>query len=337
MTSISVIIPVYNTSKELYKCLESIINQTLKDIEIICVDDGSTDNSLEILNKYAQSDSRILVIHQENINAGAARNNGMQYAKGEYLIFLDSDDVYYPTMLEKLYNKAKETNVDFVMTKYDVLNLKSNKLETNKGYKYIDKEVFNKNDINKIFEFSTFVPWNKLYKKNFIDKYNFKFTETKISNDISFVIRTFFLAEKIAKLEENLLLHNYCNSSSLTNKRGMFIDELPQSSEEIYQFLIKNDFFDRYKEEFINFLFNNTIYNFSFISDSIVRERLKKNLCNSRFWDLISDKFRQSQNFYLKKRKNYLFINILTLFLIPSLKNKYFYYKNLSENISAVI
>lgn len=337
MVKISVIIPVYNTSKELYKCLDSITNQILYDIEIICVDDGSTDNSLEIIQKYAKMDDRIKVIHQENINAGAARNNGMQCAKGEYLIFLDSDDIYYPQMFEKMYSKAKATNADFVITKYNINNLKTHKKEYNKGFKFIDKDVFNKHDIEKIFEFSTLVPWNKLYKKSFIDKYNLKFTETKISNDISFVIRAFFLAEKIAKIEELLLLHNYCNSSSLTCRRGKFLDGITESSEEIYQFLIENNFFDMYKEEFINFLYNNTVYNLSFKSDDIVIKRLKTNLQKVKFWSLISDKFKQSQNFYAKKYKHYLLTNVLTLFLIPSLKNKYFYYKNILENLTAII
>lgn len=92
MVKVSVIIPVYNVEPYLKQCMDSVVGQTLKDIEIICVDDGSTDNSLDILREYAAEDSRIQIIEQKNAGAGAARNNGMRYATGKYLSFLDSDD-----------------------------------------------------------------------------------------------------------------------------------------------------------------------------------------------------------------------------------------------------
>lgn len=336
MVKISVIIPLYNSSEALYICLDSVISQTLKDIEIICVDDGSTDNSLEILQKYAKMDDRIKVIHQNNINAGAARNNGMQYAQGEYLIFLDSDDVYYSTMLEKLYNKAEETQSDLVITKYDLKNIKTNVLQRNQGFKQVTKELFNRRDIKNIFDFSTFVPWNKLYKKSFVDKCNLKFTETKISNDISFVIKTLFLAERISKIEESLLLHNYYNSSSLTSRRGDYIDELPQSCDEIYQFLLDNNLYSTYKSEFINFLFNNCIYNLSFQSNRLTLARLKQNFRNSKCFTLFKDLLWKECNIYAKKYKKYLYTNIFTLFLIPSLKKKFHFYKNLKINIQSL-
>lgn len=89
---ISIIIPVYNAEKYLYDCLDSLINQTLKNTEIICIDDGSTDNSYEILCEYAAKDNRFIILQQENKGAGAARNKGMEIAKGEFLAFLDADD-----------------------------------------------------------------------------------------------------------------------------------------------------------------------------------------------------------------------------------------------------
>ena len=100
MAKVSVILPVYNAGKYLHQCMDSIVNQTLKDIEIICVDDGSSDNSLEILRQYAEKDERVKVIAQANGGAGAARNNGLRAATGEYLSFLDSDDFFELDMLE---------------------------------------------------------------------------------------------------------------------------------------------------------------------------------------------------------------------------------------------
>ena len=112
---VSVIIPVYNVEQYLRECLDSVVNQTLKEIEIICVDDGSTDNSLEILKEYAKKDKRITVIVQKNLHAGVARNAGLTVAKGEYIHFLDSDDWLDKNTYEDLYNLIKSKNVSLVL------------------------------------------------------------------------------------------------------------------------------------------------------------------------------------------------------------------------------
>lgn len=107
MTKVSIIIPVYNAEKYLGKCLESLLSQTLQEMEIICVDDGSSDGSPEILKRFQERDGRVRILTQENQYAGAARNNGMKEAQGEYLLFLDADDFFENTLLEKVYNQGK--------------------------------------------------------------------------------------------------------------------------------------------------------------------------------------------------------------------------------------
>ena len=109
---ISIIIPVYNVEKYLHECLDSIINQTFKDLEIICVDDGSTDKSSEILEEYEQKDKRFTVISQPNKGVSAARNRGMQQAKGKYIMFVDSDDYVHPRFYELLLQALKEEGAD---------------------------------------------------------------------------------------------------------------------------------------------------------------------------------------------------------------------------------
>ena len=108
----SIIIPVYNAEEYLSQCINSVINQTLKEIEIICVDDGSEDNSLAILEKFSQLDSRIVVKHQSNSGAGAARNCGLKFAKGKYLTFLDADDFFEAQMIEDCVEKMDKDNSD---------------------------------------------------------------------------------------------------------------------------------------------------------------------------------------------------------------------------------
>lgn len=114
----SIIVPVYNVEKFLRESLDSIVAQTLKDFEVICVNDGSTDNSLEILKEYANNDSRIKVISQENQGQGVARNNAIDIAQGKYLLFVDPDDFIESNTLEVLYNKFHETDVDIIQFDY---------------------------------------------------------------------------------------------------------------------------------------------------------------------------------------------------------------------------
>lgn len=120
MPKVSVIIPVYNTEPYLYECLNSIINQTLKDIEIICVNDGSTDSSLNILEKYAEYDSRIVIFSQENKGQSVARNVGLSAASGEYVYFMDSDDVLSLNAMETLFNHATKDKTDIIYFGADV-------------------------------------------------------------------------------------------------------------------------------------------------------------------------------------------------------------------------
>ena len=129
MPKFSVILPVYNVEKYLRECLESLVNQTLKDIEFICVNDGSTDSSLDILNEYAKKDSRFVIINQHNQGQGVARNNALAVAKGEYVAFVDPDDWVETNMFEELYLKFKETNVDVIQFNFKVCFEKSGEIK----------------------------------------------------------------------------------------------------------------------------------------------------------------------------------------------------------------
>ena len=169
MSKVSVIIPVYNVEKYLRECLDSVINQTLKDIEIICVNDGSTDNSLQILEEYAQKDERIKIIAQENKGQAVARNVGIKIAQGEFIGFLDSDDYLDLNFYENLYNRAKETNSNIVVCEY-MYRFK----DSNKGKKIflkVDKNIVSSN-IKEKFEclylpYYCYVP-NKIYQRDCI-------------------------------------------------------------------------------------------------------------------------------------------------------------------------
>ncbi|MCQ2735177.1 MAG: glycosyltransferase [Alphaproteobacteria bacterium] len=166
MVKVSVIVPVYNTAKYLQCCLDSIIGQTLRDIEIVCVNDGSTDESLKILQEYMENDSRIKIISQKNQGLSAARNAGLKIASADYISFVDSDDFIHPEFLEQLYNAIQKTKCD--VAGCDFAKIKKNKqlpfawkIKT-KIYKPAINVLLNKRN------FIHFNVWNKLYSKECI-------------------------------------------------------------------------------------------------------------------------------------------------------------------------
>ena len=173
--AVSIIVPVYNVEKYLKRCLDSLINQTLSNIEIICINDGSKDCSGNILTEYALKDERIIVIDQENAGVSIARNVGMEVAKGEYIGFVDSDDWVDLDYFEKLYNSAKQNNCDIAVA--GVIRL--NKFKR-KFYLNYDKLIIT-NDKDKKFELCD-IPeqgcvWNKIYQTNLLKSFNLKFEE----------------------------------------------------------------------------------------------------------------------------------------------------------------
>lgn len=226
---ISVIIPVYNTEKYLEQCLDSIINQTLKEIEIICIDNGSTDKSSGILERYSKIDKRLKVIKEEK-NRGTAyvRNKGINMAIGEYLSILDSDDFFELDMLESTYNLANEKKLDVVV--FDGWYY-SDVYHTNRGVDFIlnkkfapkDKEVFSYKDIpEKIFNFTGTAVWNKLYRSEFVKENNIKFFDEYngeyCADDVFFESIALVLAERISVLHKKLLHYRIDNGESQESK-----------------------------------------------------------------------------------------------------------------------
>ncbi|WP_281815655.1 glycosyltransferase family 2 protein [Brachyspira pilosicoli] len=210
MIKVSVIIPVYNVEEYLKECLDSVINQTLKEIEIICIDDCSTDSSYSILEEYAKKDSRIVLIkNKENMGVGYNRNIGIKEAKGEYIGFIDSDDYISEDYYENLYNTAKKYNSDVVNT----LNVSNDKegnifnywchidnfVKIKKYYEYESNNLFNNVDFYSKY-LVTFNPVNKIFLKKFILDKDIYFIEKKINaaEDADFIIRLFLNSPKVS-------------------------------------------------------------------------------------------------------------------------------------------
>lgn len=206
--TVSVIMPVYNVAPYLRQCMDSVVNQTLRDIEIICVDDNSTDDSLEILREYAAHDNRITILHQENLRAGAARNAGLAVARGEYLSFLDSDDFFESDMLESMVSKMTKTNADMVMCNCFLYNDSEQRDECVPWTLRSDlaPDVFSYTDLpNDIFSLSNCWVWNRMYRRSFIMENDIRFQNLGVANDTYFSCIATATAKRIAILDRRLI------------------------------------------------------------------------------------------------------------------------------------
>ncbi len=211
MPKVSVIIPVYNAAPFLHQCLDSIVHQTLTDIEIILVNDGSTDDSNNILNECSSKDNRISIINQENKGAGAARNSGLRLATGKYLSFLDADDFFEPEMLEKLYNKCEETGADIAIYKANSYDNQKGEIIGDLGWTSLagipDKPLFSYKDVERFYQCCSSVAWDKFFRKSFVDEYGIIFQEIRFCNDVYFVHTLLCLTKKITTLNEHFVIY----------------------------------------------------------------------------------------------------------------------------------
>ena len=250
---ISVIIPVYNVEKYLHRCLDSVIAQTYQNLEIICVDDGSIDESGKICDQYAVRDARIKVIHQENQGLSAARNRGLDAADGEYIAFVDSDDYILEGMYKKMLDKLLDYSVDLCVCQWQ--------------YEFSDgRQVVKKKNIDPTIygcktslEFARFLyrgnyengvvvaAWNKLYRRALLDKIRF---EGRIHEDEAFNGRIMAKNISVYVMEEQFYVYAQ-NGDSLTNKpfsanKFFFLDVLAERRE-----LFKSDAFIRQETELL--------------------------------------------------------------------------------------
>ena len=216
--TISVIVPIYKVEKYLARCVDSLLAQTWRDIEIILVDDGSPDNSGAICDEFAKKDPRVKVIHKENGGLSSARNSGLSAASGDYIGFVDSDDYVLPQMYEKLYLSLTENNADISICNYSYVSeengeiipmvspVKTEVLSREEAYSYLDVAMDG---------YSYYVTaWNKLYKKELFE--GCLFAEGKLHEDEFFVHHVFAKCNKISVIDDKLYMYMQRNGS-ITN------------------------------------------------------------------------------------------------------------------------
>lgn len=311
MSLISVIIPVYNVEKYLRECLDSVINQTFNDIEIICVNDGSTDASREILEEYKQKDNRIIIIDKVNGGLSSARNAGMAAASGEFIAFIDSDDIVDITMLEKLYKNITSLNTDIAFCAVELYD--ESKADVAPREKYFSLEYFDKSFDYRAFSYKDTLPficdvcvtaWNKLYRHSFLKKCNAYFPHGYIFEDGPFFFSIFFKTKKVSLIRDFLYTYRINRKGSIIAKAGRqvidiigvvnlmlnSIKEIPEFDDIKYDFykrkaadiiyrydLLDNKFKFKFSEKVKNecLLFDEEVFDFCYLKNKMPVEYLQ--------------------------------------------------------------
>ena len=291
---ISIIIPIYNASKFLEKCIRSIMEQDFRDIEIICVNDGSTDNSLEILNKLSKEDSRLKIIDKKNEGASKARNIALEVARGKYCLNIDSDDWIEQGYIKALYERAEKDNLDITISNiiFDYFNDSSKNYILN-DLEILDEKMISGEEYINIFLKNNFYgyTWNKLIKTELYKKNNLKYNEKIfMMEDVEMILKLAKIGKKIGKVNKafyHYIQHQTNGSKKISLKR---IEDMQRCYEELF------------------------IY---FKKDKIILFELEKRCLNSIFhflkcsFDLKNDiKYKIFQKEYLEKSKKTPFLKI---------------------------
>lgn len=255
---VSVIMPIYNADKYLASAIDSVLAQTLTELELICIDDGSTDDSLKILKEYRERDERIRIVTENNAGPGLARNNGIRRSRGEYIAFVDADDFLAPSFLESLYTYAKENELDIAISSYDMYNDKSKKYEVatkaDHSEIYKDGKITSKNE-NPDYILSSTVgsAWNKLFRRAFIEEKKLSFLqEVRIYEDVYFVVSALSLAERVGRINEVLMHHRIHSEQSRAKMFKKHYAHVPMAYAKVKEFLVHNGMYAPLSRSFIN-------------------------------------------------------------------------------------
>ena len=268
MPKVSVIVPIYNVEKYLEKCINSLLSQTLEDIQIILVNDGSKDNSGNIAREYEKNNkNRIIYVEKENGGLSDARNYGLKYATSDFIAFLDSDDYIEKNAYEEMYNKAIEENADYV--ECDFIWEFPNKIRVDKQYPYKNKK--------EMLSFVRVVAWNKLIKRQLIIDNNLEFPKGLRYEDIEFTYKLIPFVNKFAYVDKPFI-HYVQREGSIANVQNERTAEIFTVLDNVIEFYKKNNIYEEYRNEleynYARYLLCSSLKRMCKIKDKTIREKL---------------------------------------------------------------
>ncbi len=310
---VSIIVPVHNAEDYLLNSYESFRWQSMRKFEVIYVDDGSTDNSLKILEGIARDDDRVTVISQSHENAGAARNRGMDLARGEYLLFFDADDWVFPEMLSKLLEKAKAGNSDVCVCRAHGFDIdKQEEIDlpwTCNASMLSDASEFSREtDADHLFCFTSPAPWNKLFRREFVEGKGLMFQSLPNSNDLTFTLSALSCAGKISIVDEALMCYRMNSSSSLQGTKKHHPDAFFSALCALKSFLVNEGLFDSLERPFVAFALDCCLYNLKSLSrspDALEAFEQVFRLIQSRALDELGIRGKKEDFFYGYAEDNY--------------------------------
>ena len=268
MPKVSVIVPIYNVEKYLEKCINSLLSQTLEDIQIILVNDGSKDNSGNIAKECEKNNkNRIIYVEKENGGLSDARNYGLKYATGDFIAFLDSDDYIEKNAYEEMYNKAIEENADYV--ECDFIWEFPNKIRVDKQYPYKNKK--------EMLSFVRVVAWNKLIKRQLITDNNLEFPKGLRYEDVEFTYKLIPFINKFAYVDKPFI-HYVQRKGSIANVQNERTAEIFTVLDNVIEFYKKNNIYEKYRDEleynYARYLLCSSLKRMCKIKDKTIREKL---------------------------------------------------------------
>ena len=268
MPKVSVIVPIYNVEKYLEKCINSLLSQTLEDIQIILVNDGSKDNSGNIAREYEKNNkNRIIYVEKENGGLSDARNYGLKYATSDFIAFLDSDDYIEKNAYEEMYNKAIEENADYV--ECDFIWEFPNKIRVDKQYTYKNKK--------EMLSFVRVVAWNKLIKRQLIIDNNLEFPKGLRYEDVEFTYKLIPFVNRFAYVDKPFI-HYVQREDSIANVQNERTAEIFTVLDNVIEFYKKNNIYEEYRNEleynYARYLLCSSLKRMCKIKDKSIREKL---------------------------------------------------------------
>lgn len=321
---VSVIVPVYNVKKYLSKCLDSIIAQTLKEIEIICVNDGSTDGSDKVLEEYAKKDDRIKIVNRKNGGLSAARNTGMPYAKGKYIGFIDSDDYVEPTMYELMYYNAEHFQSQMVICAVHKIDDTTGIVFDDDPYytlgyfpKELDNRSFTHYDTKDFFQDFCVMAWNKLYLRSYLEEKQARFPDGYIFEDGPFFTDIYFDMKRVTIVRDFLYYYRVNRANSIVAKGDKNFTDIFFVVNKMLNNLRKTSYFDEVKAYFLRKKFKDMRYRYQ-----VIQNKYKKYYYDKwrEFWLNIDEKTLEDEKF--KERYPYTYRNIRLV-----RENDYFQYQ----------
>ena len=289
----SVVIPLYYAEEYIDDLLRQLRGQPLKNIEIICVIDGSPDGTLDIVKAHAAADSRIRWVCQENAGAGAARNAGLELAHGEYLAFLDADDLYDAQFLTKMYETAVCHGADLVVCQLAHVDCQTGSVKHSDGFRFdrVPVEVvFKPEEMKDPFSDICVIPHNKLYRREMLEREGLRFSITRANNDNYFVLSSIVSSARIVAIADSLVeVRRYVNPMSISSNRALHTDDMLGNYQDLYDWLSQRGLYETYRSFYVRAWANDLHYNATYKRNQRFIEGASRTLALNEPWCSMND------------------------------------------------